>query len=328
MSRAAAISAGLRVLVGGHPTGMHLFSVLDRVAAVTSADPVLQRLAGAVTRLPAGARDLLHGVWLGHPLHPVVAQLPVGAWMSAAALDVVAAVAPDGATREGAERSAALLLGVGLASVPAAALPGAADWSQLHPDQQRVGALHATTNVVATSLVIASLVQRRRGRRVLGRALGLAGVSIAGLAAGMGGHLSYRYAAGANHAEDVPHRSDEHWLTVDRLELLPDGRPQRRVLGTTPVVVVRRGDRVSVLADACSHLSGPLSDGTVEDGCIVCPWHGSTFDLDDGSVRHGPATAPQPRFDVRIGEGVVEARVRAPEQENGGVRRLGEVTTT
>jgi nitrite reductase/ring-hydroxylating ferredoxin subunit len=182
--------------------------------------------------------------------------------------------------------------------------------------------------VVATGLVVASLVQRARGRRLAGRLLGLAGVSVAGLSAGMGGHLAYRFAAGANHAEDVPHRTDEHWSPVERLDLLPDRTPQRRVLGGTPVVVVRRGDDVSVLADACSHLSGPLSDGTLSaDGaCVVCPWHGSAFDLDDGSVRHGPATAPQPGFDVRIADGVVEARVRLPEQQLGGGRRLGEVT--
>jgi nitrite reductase/ring-hydroxylating ferredoxin subunit len=141
----------------------------------------------------------------------------------------------------------------------------------------------------------------------------------------MGGHLTYRHAAGANHAEAVPYRTDEHWFPIDRLELLPDSVPIQRVVGETPVVVVRRGDRVDVLAEACSHLSGPLSDGSLtEDGeCIACPWHGSVFALADGTVRHGPATAPQPRFDVRIAGGLVEARVRTPQQQAGS-RRLGE----
>lgn len=305
---------------------MPVFSVLDRAAAVRAADPVLQRAAALVGRLPTAVRDVLHGVWLGHPLHPVVAQAPVGAWLGAAVLDGVAAFSPPGPMRDGAERSARTLLTTGLLAVPAAALPGAADWAQLHPEQRRVGAVHAVTNTVATTLLAASLVQRHRGRASSGRLLGLLGVGVAGLAAGMGGHLSYRYAAGANHAESVPHRTDHHWHPVDRLELLPDRQPVRHTLGGTPVVVVRRDDDVSVLADACSHLSGPLSEGSLDDDCLVCPWHGSAFRLADGSVRHGPATAPQPRFDVRVADGLVEARVRETEQD-AGHRRLGEVVT-
>lgn len=311
---------------------MPVFSALDRAAALTAMDPVLERLTGAVNRLPAAVRDALHGVWLGHPVHPVVAQVPVGAWLSAAMLDGVALLTPPGPARDGVERSAATLLAAGLAAVPAAALPGATDWAQLHPEQKRVGAVHAATNSVATVLLAASLVQRRRGRAGSGRLLGLIGVGVAGLAAGMGGHLSYRFAAGANHAEDVPHRADQHWTAVTRLDLIPERTPQRYLLGETPVLVVRRGESVRVLADACSHLSGPLSEGSLQTGpdpdgsddCIVCPWHGSAFRLDDGSVRHGPATAPQPRFDVRIADGLVEARVREAEQD-AGRRRLGEV---
>jgi nitrite reductase/ring-hydroxylating ferredoxin subunit/uncharacterized membrane protein len=309
---------------------MSAFTVLDRVVAATGLDPVAQRLSGTLNRLPVGLRDALHGVWLGHPLHPAVAQLPIGAWFGAAVLDSAAAVSPAGPVRAGLQRSATTLVATGLATVPAAAVPGAADWAQLHPEQQRIGLVHAGANTVATALMAASLLQRRRGRHASGRLLGLAGFTAAGLAAGVGGHLSYRWAAGVNHAEDVAHVTDTSWSALDRLELLPDGKPERREVGGTPVVVVRRGDRVDVLADTCSHLSGPLSEGSLDgsgdDACIVCPWHGSAFRLVDGSVRHGPATAPQPRFDVQIADGLVQARVREPEQD-AGRRRLGEVSS-
>jgi nitrite reductase/ring-hydroxylating ferredoxin subunit len=70
-----------------------------------------------------------------------------------------------------------------------------------------------------------------------------------------------------------------------------------------------------VLSNKCSHLSGPLSDGefTVESGqgCIVCPWHGSTFRLADGAVVHGPATSPQNHFEVQVLSGHVHARLTA-----------------
>jgi len=76
---------------------------------------------------------------------------------------------------------------------------------------------------------------------------------------------------------------------------------------------VRRGQHVDVLSNRCSHLSGPLSDGsfTVEkgQGCIVCPWHGSTFRLSDGAVVHGPTTSPQQLFETRIEGGTIEVRL-------------------
>jgi nitrite reductase/ring-hydroxylating ferredoxin subunit len=80
---------------------------------------------------------------------------------------------------------------------------------------------------------------------------------------------------------------------------------------------MRRGQHVDVLSNHCSHLSGPLSDGefTIDagQGCVVCPWHGSTFRLADGAVVHGPATAPQQRFETRISAGVVQARLPTPD---------------
>ena len=293
---------------------MAVTQIVDRTAEAKALDPVARRLSGVVARLPVAVRDALHGVWLGHPVHPMLAQLPVGAWTSAAVLDVLALSVPDGRRRAGVDQAADALLALGLASAPAAAAAGAADWSALLPDQQRVGLVHASANAAAIGLLAASLVQRRRGRRASGRLLGLLGVSVASAGAGIGGHLSYHWSAGANHAQSVPHTTEPGWTEVGRLAEFGQREPARRSVGGTPVVVVRRGSVVSVLADACSHLSGPLSEGRVVDeggvDCLVCPWHGSTFALDDGSVKHGPATAPQPAFEVDVREGVVRARVR------------------
>ena len=135
----------------------------------------------------------------------------------------------------------------------------------------------------------------------------------AGLGAVLGGHLGYRQALGANHAEDVAHIGPEQWQPLGQLAELPDGRagaPRRRPV---PVFVLRRGDRVTVLSDRCSHLSASLSEGELvgsgSDLRIVCPWHGSEFRVDDGCVVHGPATAPAPRFESRVVGGAVQARV-------------------
>jgi len=288
--------------------------IVDRMAGASRLDPLSGRLTKLLDRVPVAVRDALHGVWLGHPVHPMLAQIPVGAWTSAVLVDVVALGLRDGDRRAGADRAAEALLAIGLAAAPATAAAGAADWSKLLPEQQRVGLVHASTNVLAVGLLGASLVRRRRGRG--GRLLGLLGVGVAATGAGIGGELAYRWAAGPNHAQDVPHVTPEEWTEVGRLDEFAQRAPTLRKVGDTPVVVVRRGSTVAVLADHCSHLSGPLHEGElIEDGgndCIVCPWHGSTFVLDDGTVRHGPATAPQPGFDVQVDDGVVRARVRPP----------------
>jgi nitrite reductase/ring-hydroxylating ferredoxin subunit/uncharacterized membrane protein len=286
--------------------------IVDRMAGASRLDPLSGRLTKLVDRVPVAVRDVLHGVWLGHPVHPMLAQIPVGAWTSAVLVDVVALGLPEGDRRAGADRAAEALLALGLAAAPATAAAGATDWSKLLPEQQRIGLVHASANTVAVSLLAASLVRRRRGRA--GRLLALAGVTVAAAGAGIGGHLSYRWAAGPNHAQDVPHVTPEDWVEIGRLDEFAQRAPTLRRVGDTPVVVVRRGSTVTVLADHCSHQSGPLHEGRlIEDGgddCIVCPWHGSVFVLEDGAVRHGPATAPQPGFDVQVDDGVVRARVR------------------
>jgi nitrite reductase/ring-hydroxylating ferredoxin subunit len=49
-----------------------------------------------------------------------------------------------------------------------------------------------------------------------------------------------------------------------------------------PLALVRDGDRYFALGDVCPHAGGPLSLGTVEDGKLVCPWHGREFDMSSG----------------------------------------------
>lgn len=281
---------------------------VDRLGQLTQLDRAVDPIRAVVQRAarPPAIKDFLHGTWAGHPLHPALAQLTVGTWLSAAIIDLL---------RPGNDRSAAAstaLVATGVASGVPTAAAGLVDWAELHEDQQRVGLVHAAINVGALTLYAASLLARLRGRHHVGRQLGYAGVALGGAGAMIGGHLSFRWAAGVNHNEHVFHVLDGGWHDLGRLDDLEDGTPARREISEVALVVLRRGDRVDVLVDRCSHLSGPLHEGPVArvNGvtCLVCPWHDSAFAVDDGSVQRGPATAPQPRFDVRVLGGIVQAR--------------------
>src|SRR5487761_1155559 len=258
----------------------------------TGLDRLIEAGQRVARLLPPGqARDALHGLWLGHPLHPMLVQVPVGTWLSASLLDVWPGI-------ETASRRLAL---VGLAASVPATLAGAADWSEQHEQQMRVGVVHAFANTAAIGCYAASTALPARARM-----LRLAGLAAAGAGGVLGGHLAYRQSAGANQAEPVPHLVEPGWHDLMPLDELDGRTPVKRMVGDVPVAVIRDGERIHVLADRCSHLSGPLSDGDYHDGCLTCPWHGSTFRVSDGGVARGPATAPQPVFSTRVSGGIVQ----------------------
>jgi nitrite reductase/ring-hydroxylating ferredoxin subunit/uncharacterized membrane protein len=279
---------------------MNLSTPLDRIAGWSVLDAVARPLRKAVHAvLPSGLADVLHGRPLGHALHPALVDVPVGSWTSALLLDLI----------PGQRRAADLLIAVGCAAALPAAATGLADWSAQRPEQQRLGLIHATGNITAVGLYVASLAARMRGDRRRGTMLAMMAYGAAGTAAMVGGHLAYRQAAGVNHAAAVPSFAPSEWTSVAALTDLPEGRPLAAQAGQLAVVLYRDGDQVHALADRCAHLAGPLHEGTVSDGAVTCPWHGSRFDLATGALRNGPATAPQPALDTRVRDGQVEVRL-------------------
>jgi nitrite reductase/ring-hydroxylating ferredoxin subunit/uncharacterized membrane protein len=286
------------------PTTSSVSGAVARLEGAHRLDPVVERVRTAVRSLlrPGQTRDLLHGVWLGHPLHPLLTHVPIGMWSAAAVMDAVPGGGPAAST----------LIATGCAAYVPTLAAGWADWSELGEQQQRVGLVHAAANAAAFTCYAASLGARGRGRRWRGRAWAYAGLALVSVGGYLGAHLSYRQAAGVSRAVEPLRRFPAGWHMLCRLDELPDGALTRRSAEDVELLVVRRGNHVDVLADTCPHLGAPLSAGSFlaegGHGCVVCPWHGSTFRLSDGSVLHGPATAPTPRFEVRVEAGVVSVR--------------------
>jgi nitrite reductase/ring-hydroxylating ferredoxin subunit/uncharacterized membrane protein len=274
---------------------------ISRLEQASALDAFSDRLQGVVQKVirPRRVRDLLHGTWLGHPLHPVLVQLPVGAFMSAAVLDALPVQ----------DKAATTLVAVGTLGAAPAVAAGLVDWSELSRDQRRVGLVHAAANTVALGLYAGSLAARLSGRRGLGKLLGYAGLSLAGAGAYLGGHLSYQQGAQMNHGSSEMLRLPEDWAEVGEVAALPEGKPTVRTIGDVRVLLYRLGDDVTAMVERCGHQGGPLGEGAVEgtgeNACVVCPWHGSTFRLKDGRVEHGPAAGDQPTLRTRIRDGVL-----------------------
>ncbi|PCN46770.1 hypothetical protein Csp2054_15470 [Curtobacterium sp. 'Ferrero'] len=168
---------------------VELAGVLDKAVDIDRS--VVRALAR-----PRVVRQLLHGVPFGHPLHPLMVQVPLGAWISAAVLDLVGG--------KGNAKAAKTLVGVGLVSSGGATAAGYVDWSELDREQLRTGWVHQAVNWVGITLYGLSWAQRRRGNHGTGKLLGFAGLAVVGVGGYLGGHLAYRQRAGVGTPDDVP----------------------------------------------------------------------------------------------------------------------------
>ncbi len=279
-----------------------LMAAVDNPAIDRVAEPLSKAVRGVYDAAgPIGqqAKNALHGVWLGHPLHPVFTDLPLGAWTTALALDAAAGDDP------GMRRAATFAIGVGLAGAAGAAITGLTDWSETGGQSRRNGLIHGLLNVTATTLFAAAFALRRKDSHDGGRTCAWAGYAIALGAAYLGGDLVYRQRIGVTHADgEVP----EEFTPVFDSAALAENTMVRARAGATDILLVRQHGRVCALVHSCAHLGGPLSEGTLKDGSVVCPWHGSEFALEDGRVLNGPAAHDQPCLAVRERDGRIEVK--------------------
>jgi len=284
-----------------------LASVLGRrLGRIEALDAPAEKLASIVRKVvpPGPVKDALSGTWLGHAFHPLMTDVPIGTWTSAIMLDWVGG--------RDSETAADRLIGIGLAATVPTVASGYSDWADStvsSDDIRRVGLIHAAFNATGAILFAGSLAARRSDRRVTGKLLGLAAISSVGAGGWLGGHLSYTQASGVD--QTALEQGPTEWTPALREDELADGSPACAVVGGVPILLVREQGRVRALANRCTHRGGPLHQGEVGDGTITCPWHKSTFALSDGSVLRGPAAYPQPVYDVRSSDGMLEVRVRA-----------------
>ncbi|HVU68887.1 MAG TPA: Rieske 2Fe-2S domain-containing protein [Ktedonobacteraceae bacterium] len=264
---------------------------------------VLQKLLGMQRpSSPRRLKSLLNGTWLGHPLHPLLTDIPLAAWVVTAIFDLIWLIAHTA----WAAPAALVTLIVGVVGALAAAVTGLTDWSDTYGAERRVGLLHAIFNTLALLLYIISGILRLVAgpddtlvAAILGF-LGLISVIYAGY---LGGDMVFSKGTGVNHtAWEAGGEDYEAVMPVDEVK---ENTLHRVVVAGVPVVLVKQGENFFALSATCPHAGGPLDEGTLTGDQVTCPWHGSRFCLRDGRVLTGPAVVNAPRYDVRITNGQV-----------------------
>lgn len=265
------------------------------------------RWVHALFRPIPAIRDLLNGRWLGHPLHAVLTDAPIG---------ILFLVIPfDLAGQPGAAATKAILL-IGILTMLAAAAAGLADYSDTDGTARERATLHGTLMVVALLLYVVSFVLRQGESPALTAAIAFSILGFLVIAAGafVGGDIVYVF--GNMVSRHAFRGAGTKWIALEPGETgadgdIPEGKLVKGKLGINTLVLVRQGETVLALHDQCAHAGGPLSGGTLDGDCVVCPLHASRFRLADGRVTRGPSVYDQPAYEVRrTAAGGWEARRR------------------
>lgn len=247
----------------------------------------------AIFRPLGPIKDFLNGKWLGHSLHAVLTDVPVGVFTLAVIFDFLDLRGP-----------ADVAIAFGILAMAAAAVAGLADYTDTDDRPRMVATVHATLMTTALVVYLVSFVLRlgdATADRLVPIVLSLVGYLLLSAGAWLGGDVVYAMGNMVNrHAWRFGGTAG--WLKIDATDI-PDGQLTRAKAGTQSVVLVRQGERILCLHDVCAHAGGPLSQGRIVDGSVECPWHFSRYNLATGRRTRGPTTFDQPVYEVRAAEG-------------------------
>lgn len=265
----------------------------------------LARTVNAFYRAARPLQGVFNGTWLGHPLHPMATDVAIGAWTSVLVLDLWGIWRPAPSVAAAAE----IALWLGVLAALASVASGLTDWKDTYGLEQRVGIVHGLVMLAVSLLYVVSGILRLAGPLdgAPGRIVGFVG--FIGLVAGgyLGGEMAFAFGSMVDHNAFREEVAD--FTPVGTLSGLREGLNHAEAAGC-PVLLVRAGETVRAIGDVCSHAGGPLHEGSLDGAVVTCPWHGSRFRTEDGAVLRGPATFPQPAYEVRITDGTIEIRSR------------------
>ena len=287
--------------------------VIRRQGWLEPVGDVLQGAVGGTYRLLGRPgrllKDLAHGTPFGHPTHPAVTDVVIGAWTAGIVLDYVAHF-----TDRIPAAAGDVALAVGLVVALLAALTGLTDYHDTYGHERRMATAHGLTMVVVVTLYSVSLALRwwaGSSTHPTAVALSTAGFAVLLLGGYLGGHVVFALGTAVNRYAFLEEGSAD-FVAVGMAEDFPEGAMKRVDVGGVPALVVRRGTRLLAIGAVCTHAGGPLDEGELDGVRVTCPWHGSRFRVDTGRVVGGPAWHGEPRFVVRDTDGKIELKLAEP----------------
>jgi nitrite reductase/ring-hydroxylating ferredoxin subunit/uncharacterized membrane protein len=248
--------------------------------------------------IPA-VRDLLVGRWLGHPLHAVLTDAPIGILFLVIVFDVI-----------GNQGAATVTLAVGILTMLGAALAGFADYADTDGKARERATLHSSLMLVALVVYLLSLALRLGSAPAAstgGVWLSILAFLILSAGAYVGGDVVYVLGNMVN--RHAFRGAGTKWIALEPAQTdgdggIPEGALVKAKLGINQLVLVRQGETILAVHDTCAHAGGPLNEGKLLDGNVVeCPWHYSRYRMSDGLVLRGPSVYDQPAYEVRRREG-------------------------
>lgn len=251
------------------------------------------RWLGALFHPIRPVQNFLNGTWLGHPVHAVVTDVPIGALTVSIVADLInQPIVAD------------VSLVIGLLAMVASAVTGAADYAEVDGTARNRATVHSVIMVGSLVLYAISLLIRNGSPadRLVPIVLSVVAYLLLSIGANIGGDLVYLI---GTHVDRHAWRdAGAKWIKLDLggLADIPEGGPTKLKAGINELALIREGDRILAVHAQCAHAGGPLAEGTIVDGAIECPWHGSRFRLTDGHVARGPAMYDQPAYEVRRAE--------------------------
>jgi nitrite reductase/ring-hydroxylating ferredoxin subunit/uncharacterized membrane protein len=266
---------------------------------------VVKGVIGSNRKPPRRFRSFLNGTWFGHPLHPVITDIPITAWLITAVFDIIWLIAH--ATWAAYGGFVAVI--VGLLGALGAFATGLTDWSDTYGSERRVGFNHLLFNTGALILYLVSFLLRLiagPGDGIAAAILGFVGLICVMYAGYLGGEMVFTKGTGVNHT--AWEAAGEDYEAVLPVEGVEENKLYRVTAAGVPVVLLRQGTQFSAISATCPHAGGPLDEGALTGDIVECPWHGSRFCMRDGRVLTGPSTVDAPRYDVRIRNGQVEVK--------------------